>query len=131
MIKLKELLTEWNDTSFKDLPKRWSKPVMKGTEPDGLTEFERLGGIDVELGKVYTDIDRPPFKTSKQIQNEAPMSDTKKGFLMLKIWGQSWSVNMGKVFKGVNREKPAMIKKGLKELKILHKKIEEQIEDLI
>jgi len=131
MIKLKELLTEWNDTSFKDLPKRWSKPVMKGTEPDGLTEFERLGGIDVELGKVYTDIDRPPFKTSKQIQNEAPMSDTKKGFLMLKIWGQSWSVNMGKVFKGVNREKPAMIKKGLKELKILHKKIEEQIEELI
>tara|TARA_R100000030_G_scaffold5498_1_gene3771 strand:- start:370 stop:765 length:396 start_codon:yes stop_codon:yes gene_type:complete len=131
MLKLKELLTEWNDTSFKDLPKRWSKPVMKGTEPDGLTEFERLGGIDVELGKVYTDSDRPPFKTSKQIQNEAPMSDTKKGFLMLKIWGQSWSVNMGKVFKGVNREKPAMIKKGLKELKILHKKIEEQIEDLI
>ena len=131
MLKLKELLTEWNDTSFKDLPKRWSKPVMKGTEPDGLTEFERLGGIDVELGKVYTDSDRPPFKTSKQIQNEAPMSDTKKGFLMLKIWGQSWSVNMGKVFKGVNREKPAMIKKGLKELKILHKKIEEQIEELI
>ena len=131
MLKLKELLTEWNDTSFKDLPKRWSKPVMKGTEPDGLTEFERLGGIDVELGKVYTDSDRPPFKTSKQIQNEAPMSDTKKGFLMLKIWGQSWSVNMGKVFKGVNREKPAMIRKGLKELKILHKKIEEQIEELI
>ena len=49
---------------------------------------------------------------------------------MLKIWGQSWSVNMGKVFKGVNREKP-MIRKGLKELKILHKKIEEQIEELI
>jgi len=110
MIKLKKLLKEWNDTSFKDLPKRWSKPVMKGTEPDGLTEFERLGGKDL---------------------NEAPMSDTKKGFLMLKIWGQSWSVNMGKVFKGVNREKPAMIKKGLKELKILHKKIEEQIEELI
>ena len=54
MIKLKELLKEWNDTSFKDLPKRWSKPVMKGHEPDGLTEFERLGGTDVELGKVYT-----------------------------------------------------------------------------
>ena len=85
----------------------------------------------VVLGKLYTEKDNPPFKTPKQIQNEAPMSDTKKGFLMLKIWGQSWSVNMGKVFKGVNREKPAMIKKGLKELKILHKKIEEQIEELI
>ena len=42
------------------------------------------------------------------------MSDTKKGFLMLKIWGQSWSVNMGKVFKGVNREKPADDKEGFK-----------------
>ena len=111
MIKLKELLKEWNDTSFKDLPKRWTKPYMKNYFPkDGLTEFERLGGKDL---------------------NEAPMSDTKKGFLMLKIWGQSWSVNMGKVFKGVNREKPAMVRKGLKELKILHKKIEEQIEELI
>ena len=43
MIKLKELLKEWNDTSFRDLPKRWSKPVMKGRESDGLTEFERNG----------------------------------------------------------------------------------------
>ena len=83
MIKLKELLKEWNDTSFRDLPKRWSKPVMKGREPDGLTEFERLGGKDnVELGKVYTDIDRPPFK------NEA-MSDEKKAFLMLRIYGRN------------------------------------------
>ena len=40
MIKLKSLLREWNDTSFKDLPKRWSKNVNE-TE-DGLTEFERL-----------------------------------------------------------------------------------------
>ena len=37
MLKLKDLLTEWNDTSFKKLPKRWSKPEMKGTEPDCLT----------------------------------------------------------------------------------------------
>ena len=29
MLKLKDLLTEWNDTSFRDLPKRWSKPYMK------------------------------------------------------------------------------------------------------
>ncbi len=67
MLKLKELLTEWNDTSFKDLPKRWSKPFMKEWTPkDGLTEFERLGGTDVELGKVYTDIDRPPFKIEEK-----------------------------------------------------------------
>jgi hypothetical protein len=125
MIKLKELLKEWTDTSFKDLPKRWSKPVMKGREPDGLTEFERLGGKDnVEFGKVYTDIDRPSFK------NEA-MSDEKKSFLMLRIYGDSWKINLGKVFSGINRGKPILIKKGLKEIKILNKKIEEMIEELI
>jgi hypothetical protein len=129
MIKLKELLKEWNDTSFRDLPKRWSKPVMKGREPDGLTEFERLGGTDVELGKVYTDIDRPPFKVESTIDEK--MSDEKRSFLMLRIYGDSWKVNMGKVFSGINKGKPTLIKKGLKEIKILNKKIEEMIEDLI
>ena len=125
MIKLKE----WTDTSFRDLPKRWSKPVMKGREPDGLTEFERLGGTDVELGKLYTAKDRPAFKVESTIDEK--MSDDKKAFLMLKIYGQSWSVNMGKIFAGINREKPTLIKKGLKEIKILNKKIEEMIEELI
>ena len=126
MIKLKELLKEWTDTSFRDLPKRWSKPVMKGKEPDGLTEFERLGGKDnVELGKVYTDIDRPPFKIDEK------MSDDKRAFLMLRIYGDSWKINLGKVFSGINRGKPTLIKKGLKEIKILNKKIEEMIEELI
>jgi len=129
MIKLKELLKEWTDTSFKDLPKRWSKPVMTFNEPDGLTEFERLGGTDVELGKVYTAKDRPAFKVESTIDEK--MSDEKRSFLMLKIYGQSWSVNMGKIFAGINREKPTMIKKGLKEIKILNKKIEEMIEELI
>ena len=126
MLKLKDLLTEWNDTSFRDLPKRWSKPYMKEWAPeDGLTEFERMGGNDVELGKVYTDIDRPPFKIDEK------MSDEKRSFLMLRIYGDSWKVNMGKVFSGINKGKPALIKKGLKEIKILNKKIEEMIEDLI
>ena len=129
MLKLKDLLKEWNDTSFRDLPKRWSKPVMKGREPDGLTEFERLGGTDVELGKVYTDIDRPPFKVESTIDEK--MSDEKRSFLMLRIYGDSWKVNMGKVFSGINKGKPTLIKKGLKEIKILNKKIEEMIEDLI
>jgi hypothetical protein len=109
MIKLKELLKEWTDTSFRDLPKRWSKPVMR-TEHDGLTEFERLGGKDT--------IDEA-------------MSDDKKAFLMLRIYGDSWKVNLGKVFSGINRGKPTLIKKGLKEIKILNKKIEEMIEELI
>ena len=139
MLKLKKLLTEWNDTSFRNLPKRWSKPVMKGREPDGLTEFERMGGTDVELGKVYTDIDRPPFKTefidldnrTREKKIDEKMSDEKRSFLMLRIYGDSWKVNLGKVFSGINRGKPALIKKGLKEIKILNKKIEEMIEELI
>ena len=52
--KLKEELNEWNDTTFKNLPKRWTG--------SGLTEFERKGGKDninetVPLGK----IDKPKF----------------------------------------------------------------------
>jgi hypothetical protein len=50
---------------------------------------------------------------------------------MLKIYGQSWGVNFGNILKGINRGKPTLIKKGLKEIKILNKKIEEMIEELI
>ena len=129
MLKLKDLLKEWTDTSFNDLPKRWSKSVMKGREPDGLTEFERMGGKDVELGKVYTAKDRPAFKVESTIDEK--MSDEKRAFLMLRIYGDSWKVNMGKIFSGINKEKPTMIKKGLKEIKLINKKIEEMVEDLI
>ena len=44
--KLKEELNEWNDTTFKNLPKRWSG--------SGLTEFEQQGGKDnVNEGPAY------------------------------------------------------------------------------
>jgi hypothetical protein len=136
MIKLKELLKEWTDTSFRDLPKRWSKSV---NDTDGLTEFERMGGTDVELGKVYTAKDRPAFKTefinldnrTRETKIDEKMSDEKRAFLMLRIYGDSWKVNMGKIFSGINKEKPTMIKKGLKEIKLINKKIEEMVEDLI
>jgi len=59
------------------------------------------------------------------------MSNEKRAFLMLRIYGDSWKVNMGKVFSGINKQKPGMIKKGLKEIKILNKKIEDMIEDLV
>ena len=138
MIKLKELLKEWTETDFRYSPKRWSKPVMTFNEPDGLTEFERLGGKDnVELGKVYTAKDRPPFKSEFiELKNgktsiDEKMSDEKKSFLMLRIYGDSWKINLGKVFSGINRGKPTLIKKGLKEIKFLNKKIEEMIEELI
>ena len=44
MIRLKDLLKEWNNTDFKKLENRWSKKF--NGEPDGLTEFERKGGKD-------------------------------------------------------------------------------------
>ena len=47
--KLKEELNEWNDTTFKKLPKRWSKPFNSE-----LTEFEKQGGKDnVNEGPAY------------------------------------------------------------------------------
>ena len=51
MIKLKKLIKEWNDTSFKDAPKRWSNSK-------GLTEFEALGGVDnlEEYGSKTSDL---------------------------------------------------------------------------
>ena len=55
----------------------------------------------------------------------------KRSFFMLRIYGDSWKVNMGKVFSGINKQKPGMIKKGLKEIKILNKKIEDMIEELV
>jgi hypothetical protein len=136
MVKLKDLLKEWTDTSFNKLPKRWSKSA---NDTDGLTEFERMGGTDVELGKVYTAKDRPPFKTefidldnrTRETKIDEKMSDEKRAFLMLRIYGDSWKVNMGKIFSGINKEKPTMIKKGLKEIKLINKKIEEMVEDLI
>tara|TARA_B100001250_G_C19308139_1_gene574990 strand:+ start:143 stop:595 length:453 start_codon:yes stop_codon:yes gene_type:complete len=52
---IKTELKEWD--SIKSSPKRWSKTFDGNT---GLTEYEQ--------GKVYTDKDRPPFKTEAQIQ---------------------------------------------------------------
>ena len=51
------------------------------------------------------------------------MSDDKRAFLMLRIYGDSWKINLGKVFSGINKGKPTLIKKGLKEIKILNKKL--------
>ena len=53
MIKLKSLLKEWNDTSFKKLPKRLSKNI---NEKDGFTELERIE-LDEDLKVKETDID--------------------------------------------------------------------------
>jgi hypothetical protein len=68
----------------------------------------------------------------KELKKEAlGPSDEKTVFLMLKIFGQSWGVNFGNILKGINRGKIGMIKKGLKEITILHNKIEKEIEKII
>ena len=65
MSKLKELskiktrysnLNEWNDTSFKSLPKRWSKNV--NDTRDGLTELERKEGVANPITQKY-DFSKP------------------------------------------------------------------------
>jgi len=46
---IKQELNEWNDTTFKQMPKRWSKPYG-----ESLTEFEKQGGKDnVNEGPAY------------------------------------------------------------------------------
>jgi len=55
MVKLKSLLKEWNDTSFKSLPKRWSKPIdsFKDEKFDGLTELERKESVVNPINQKY------------------------------------------------------------------------------
>ena len=64
MIKLKTLLKEWNDTSFKKLPKRWSKNI---NEKDGFTELERLE-LDEDLKVKETDIDGRIYNWKEEME---------------------------------------------------------------
>ena len=64
MIKLKSLLKEWNDTSFKKLPKRWSKNI---NEKDGFTELERLE-LDEDLKVKETDIDGRIYNWKEEME---------------------------------------------------------------
>jgi hypothetical protein len=66
---IKRDLNEWNDETFKTLPKRWSK-----TLDPGLTEFEKQGGKDTlkEVGaapqykKFVKSIDKERNKVGKE-----------------------------------------------------------------
>jgi len=57
MVKLKSLLKEWNDTSFKSLPKRWSKDV--NDTRDGLTELETKEGTIANPVSQKYNFDKP------------------------------------------------------------------------
>jgi len=83
-----------------------------------------------ELIKKITKV-RKKLKMDNEVAEGLGPSDEKTTFLMLKIYGQSWGVNFGNILKGINRGKPGMIKKGLKEITILHNKIEKEIEKII
>ena len=66
---IKKDLNEWNDETFKTLPKRWS-----GASDTGLTEFEKQGGKDTlkEVGaapqykKFVKSIDKERNKVGKE-----------------------------------------------------------------
>ena len=80
MSKLKELskittrytnLNEWNDTSFKTLPKRWSKPIdsFRDTHQDGLTELERKESVVNPVYQKY-DFSKPTVITISKDEME-------------------------------------------------------------
>ena len=117
--------------SLKKLVEEITKPVIDemgivagdgtikgGSRHSKIKKMKKKGHTSVPYGSGYK-------KAIKEMSNE------KRAFLMLRIYGDSWKVNLGKVFSGINKQKPGMIKKGLKEIKILNKKIEDMIEDLV
>ena len=108
--------------------------------PEGLKEGKE------ELYKLYTqamkmmpgspkqkELIKKITKVRKKLKMDEGLgpSDEKTTFLMLKIYGQSWGVNFGNILKGINRGKPGMIKKGLKEIKILNDRIEKEIKKIL
>ena len=69
---IKSELNEWNDDTFKTLPKRWSGAVNKG-----LTEFEKQGGKDfIKEG--------PAFEYKKHAKNiDKSLKGLQKSYLDL------------------------------------------------
>jgi hypothetical protein len=130
MIKLKDLLKEYIELDVKI-----GDTVFMGKFKNKKVEVKSIGWNekgDLLINNKSAMKMRIP-KHAKQVkeQNITEMDNEKRAFLMLKIYGQSWGVNMGKIFSGINKDKPTLIKKGLKEIKILNKKMEEMIEELI
>ena len=68
---IKQELNEWNDETFKKMPKRWSKPYG-----ETMTEFEKLGGKDnVNEGPAYEyssfvkNIEKAENQQAKEVNN--------------------------------------------------------------
>ena len=63
---VKKDLNEWNDTTFKNMPRRWG-----GASDKGLTEYERLlkeVGAGPQYKKFYNDIERQQKGLSKSVE---------------------------------------------------------------
>ena len=84
--KLKEEfgpLNEWNDTSFRDKPRRWGG-AFNGDS--GLTEFEKKGGKDnvnegpaYEWSKVYSNAEKAYMQFQKAIDELGRFTTKKTG----------------------------------------------------
>ena len=62
---IKQELNEWNDETFKSMPKRWSKPFG-----ENLTEFEKLSeGPAYEYANLVKKIERAENQQAKEVNN--------------------------------------------------------------
>ena len=63
---IKQELNEWNDETFKNKPKRWSKPFGGS----GLTEYEKLSeGPAYEYSNQVKKIERAENQQAKEVNN--------------------------------------------------------------
>jgi len=68
---IKQELNEWNDETFKSMPKRWGKPYG-----ETMTEFEKQGGKDnvnegpaYEYANIVKKIERAENQQAKEVNN--------------------------------------------------------------
>ena len=88
---IKSELNEWNDTTFKDMPKRWSK----NTFDTGLTEFEKKGGKDFvnetlpAYPKEWKNLEKACYDLEKAVKilgKSVEKQDRKKGKMIPNIY---------------------------------------------
>ena len=90
---VKKELNEWNDTSFRNAPKRWS-----GASNNGLTEFEANGGKDFikEVG-MSADIKKYQKSIDKDMMNLAKSVNALKD-LLIKNGAKKEAQELGSIF---------------------------------
>ena len=112
---IKTELNEWNDSTFKTLPKRWSKNTYK----TGLTEFEQRGGKDTlkEVGmsqeiKMYTHaINKNYDKYWNSVKDLQKFLKRKGASKVSKEMGSLYVTNVGKFHNWLKTKFIRMIRK--------------------